>query len=56
MGLLMTKRFSELFPGGGHQDNRPGGGGGRDRGHPAGDHGPLTVRLALRYQILRLIS
>ena len=39
----------------GHQDHRPGGGRGRDRGHPAGDYGPLAVRQSLRHPILWLL-
>lgn len=40
---------------GGHQDHRPGGSGGRDRRHSAGDHGAESVRQPLRHQVLRLV-
>ena len=51
---LQTKaKYSGL--GCSNQDNRPGGGGGRDRGHPAGDHGPQPVRQSLCHKILWVI-
>lgn len=40
---------------GGHQDHRPGGGRGRNRGHPAGDHRAEPVRQSLHHQVLRLL-
>uniref|UniRef100_A0A7N5JK72 Serine/threonine kinase 25 n=1 Tax=Ailuropoda melanoleuca TaxID=9646 RepID=A0A7N5JK72_AILME len=41
--------------GGGHQDHRPGGGRGRDRGHSAGNHRAQPVRQPLHHPLLRLL-
>ena len=53
--LILILIYIFFLSGCGHQDHRPGGGRGRDRRHPAGDHGPQPVRQSLHYKILWLI-